>query len=248
MFKRILVIAFVGCVFAATSALHAQDQTYFTYVSQWAAPRSDWADFAKQAKDDEAAMQKLVADGTIIDWGSTAVRVHDESGYTHADWFTATSRANLLKALEEITGSSTAPAFAAATKHSDLFLRTLAHGGKAASGATGYLRVALYQARPGAGSAFESQFKAILKPMLDQDVENGTLLMYNFDEEDIHSDAPGAYNLAMLFPDGAALDKFYTELAAKEKQDPSAEEVFANLTVEKEHRDTLSRVLAYQHK
>src|SRR5437868_7985673 len=161
MFKRFLVIACMGCAAMLSpvwlSAQTAtQDQSYFTYVSQWAVPRAEWANFEKQEKDDDALMQKLVADGTIIAYGDSTSRVHTEDGYTHADWMTATSRANLLKALEETFKTASNAAFVGTTKHYYLILRTLAHGGKPASGATGYLRVVFWQARPGAEDALEA--------------------------------------------------------------------------------------------
>ncbi|HEY6488195.1 MAG: hypothetical protein WCC26_18055 [Terracidiphilus sp.] len=254
MFARFLTTASLGCavVFSSVSLsipARAQDQSYFTYVSEWAVPRAEWANFEKQDKQDDATMQKLVADGTLVSWGDTITRVHEDGGYTHAEWFTATSRANLLKTLELISGSaSTTPALISATKHEDNFLHTILHGGKTSNGATGYLRVVYWQAKPGAAEALEAHVKTVLKPMLDQDVANGTLLMYNFDAQEIHTYAPGGYNLALLFADGASIDKFYSELEAAEKQNPSAGDILDNLTVEKEHRDTLSWVSAYQHK
>lgn len=253
MFMRIITVASLGCAVlfspvGASAQASGQDQTYFTYVAQWGVPRGDWAAFEKAEKDDNATMQKLVADGTIIAWGDEAARVHTEDGFTHADWFTATSRANLLKALEQLMGNSTAPAFQAVTKHADLFLHTLAHNGKAATNGTGYLRVAFWQVKPGEGDALEGHFRSALKPTLDRDVENGTLLMYNFDTEDIHTAEPGGYNLAMLFPDGAAIDKFYDDLKAAGKDNPAVEEILDSLMVAKAHRDTFGRVTAYAHK
>ena len=161
---------------------------------------------------------------------------------------TATSRANLLKALEETFKTASNAAFVGTTKHYDLFLRTIAHGGKPASGATGYLRVVFWQARPGAEDALEAHIMAAIRPTLDKDVANGTLLMYNFDKEDIHTNASGGYNLAMLFPDGAAMDKFFAELAAAEKQNSGTGDILDKLTEAKEHRDMLGRVTAYGHK
>lgn len=226
----------------------AQEQSYYTYVSFWAVPRSDWAAFDKQEKALAPTMEKLVSDGTIIDWGDGAMRVHQEDGYTHADFFSASSRANLLKALEIIWASSTNAAFAATTKHRDVFHRTIAHGGNTASGATGYIRVTMWQARPGEASALEAFVIKEIKPMLDKDVENGTILMYNFDEEDIHTGPPGSYDLAVMFPNGEAIDKFFAEIAAEGKANPEIEKVLDSLTVEKAHRDSLSRITAYEHK
>lgn len=253
MFVRFVSIASVGCAMALSPIWVAaqaanQEQSYYTYVSQWQVPRADWAAFEKQEKVDDGLMQKLVSDGTIIDWGDEAARVHTPEGYTHADWFTATSRADLLKALEQLYADATNSAFVATTKHADLFLHTIAHGGKSTSNSTGYLRVTFWQAKPGEGDALEHYVLSQVKPVLDKDIENGTLLMYNFDEEDVHTDAPGGYNLALLFPDGASFDKFFDELMASGKQNPGVAQVLDSLSVEKEHRDDFGRVTAYQHK
>jgi len=253
MFKRLLtLVSLAGTGILSLAFLPgpaaAQDQGYFTYVSRWAVPRGDWAAFEKEEKSSDATMQKLVADGTIIAWGDEAIRVHQEDGYTHAEWFTATSRANVLKALEVEMASATNAAFVATTKHMDLLLNTLAHGGKTASGATGYMTVTFWQAKPGAESALEGYVAKSVKPVLDDAVANGTILMYNFDKQDFHTQPPGGYNLAILFPDAEAMDKFFAGLAAAGKQDPTVSEVLDSLTVAKAHRDNLGRVTAYEHK
>jgi hypothetical protein len=253
MYRRLLTAVLLACAVGLSACfLRAQtgpqDQGYYTYVSHWAVPRSDWAAFEQQEKSTEAIMRKLVGDGTIVAWGILAERVHQEDGYTHSDFFTATSRANLLKALETVWGSATSSGFVAATKHFDEFLHTIAHGGNPVSNATGYLRVTEWQARPGADHALQGYVLNQIKPVLDKDVANGTILMYNFDEEDVHSHPPGLYALAIFFPDGAAIDKFFAEIAAAGKQDPTVGEVIDNLTVAKAHRDSFNRLIAFEHK
>ena len=253
MFKRLLTLVslagtgILSLAFLAAPAV-AQDQGYFTYVSFWAVPRNDWAAFEKQEKSSDATMQRLVAEGTLVAWGDEAARVHQEDGYTHAEWFTATNRANLLKALEVEWASATNAAYVATTKHSDLLLHTLYHGGKTASGATGYIRVTYWHAKPGAEGALEGYVAKSIKPVLDDAAAKGTILMYNFDKQDIHTEPPGSYNLAIIFPDAEAMDKFFTDLAAAGKQDPTVGEVLESLTVSKDHRDNLGRVTAYEHK
>jgi hypothetical protein len=242
----VLAIA-LGLSFLALPAA-AQDQGYFTYVSVWAVPRSNWAAFEKQEQASIPAQQKLISDGTLVDWGNAAARVHQEDGYTHAEWFTANSRAGLLKALEIQWTGATNAAFVGTTKHYDLFLHTMAHGGKTSSGATGYIRVASWKAKPGQEEAFEAHVMKYIKPMLDAGVENGTILMYNFDKEDIHTDEPGFYNLAVVYPNGEALDKFFTDLTAADKENPAIGQVVDSLTVAERHRDSFSRVTAFQHK
>lgn len=242
------VIVPVASVFLLPQPAAAQDQTYYTYVSEFAVPRTAWTTCNKQENTDNPIYQALVADGTIVDWGNLETRVHQLDGYTHADFMTATSRANLLKALEKLWTTATNPCYSAAIKHQDSLLTTFAHGGKTVSNATGYLRVAFYQAKPGQTDAVRDLLLKKVKPMLDAEISDGTLLMYNVDVEDVHTSVPGAYHIALLFPDGAAMDKFYSDLDSSSKSDPTVLQAFDALTIAKEHHDLLSRVTSFQHK
>jgi hypothetical protein len=253
MLKRFLtvpgvVFAFVVALALAAPSAQAQDQTYYTYVSEWAVPRAQWAAFEKERDQSNSVMQRMVADGTLVAWGNAAAYVHTEDGYTHADWFTATSRANVLKVLEAVRPTATGGAFTSVTKHEDVLLHTLAHGGKTSSGSTGYLRVTFWQAKPGEGDALQAHFKKAIQPLLDTMVADGTILMYNFDEEDIHTSKPGGYNLALLFPTGDAIDKFFAALEDSEKSNPAVGQVIDALTVSEEHRDSFDKVTSYEHK
>jgi hypothetical protein len=253
MLKRtciVLVFAFalaLGTALVATP-IGAQDQTYYTYVSEWNVPRSQWGAFEKERDQQNAALQHLVADGTIIAWGSDANYVHTEDGYTHEDFFVATSRAGILKVLETLRPPATGGTYNSVTKHRDFFMHTIAHSGKTSSGTTGYVRVASWQAKPGEGDAFVDHIKKYVLPMLDAEVADGTVVMYNFDAEDIHSDPPGAYFLAVVYPSGEAMDKAYARLAASSKENPAVGEVISNITVTEAHRDSLGKISAYQHK
>lgn len=245
-----LVSALAAGMLLTPKAAVAQDQgqTYYTYVSEWAVPRAQWAAFEKQDESSVANMKKNVADGLLVAWGNETTRVHTSDGFTHAEWFTATSRENLLKVLEEQWTGATNASYVAATKHADLFLHTIAHGGKAGASGTGYLRVASYQAKPGAEDALQDLLMGKVKAFLDSEAAKGNVTLYNIDVEDIHSDAPGGYDLAMLFPDGAAMDRFYADFDAIGKSDPTVGVAFGSLTVSKDHRDDLGRVTAYQNK
>jgi len=245
-----LAIALVAGMLLMPKPAAAQDQgqTYFTYVSQWAVPRAQWAAFAKQDESSVAQMKKDVADGLLVAWGNETVRVHTSDGFTHAEWFTATSRENLLKVLEGQWNGATNASYVAATRHADLFLHTIAHGGKAGASGTGYLRVASYQAKPGDEEALEGLLMGKVKAFIESEVSKGNVTLYNIDEEDIHTDMPGNYDLAMIFPDGAAMDRFYADFDAIGKSDPTVGVAFSSLTSAKDHRDDFGRVTAYENK
>ncbi len=90
----------------------------------------------------------------------------------------------------------------------------------------------------------EPQRKAqhLVLATLDSEVADGTILMYNFDAEDIHTDAPGGYALAIIYPTAEAWDEAATRLQAASKENPALGQVIANLTVGEAHRDELGKV------
>ncbi len=253
MIKRSFTILGVVCALVisalvAAAPAQAQEQTHYTYVSFWALPRAQWNDFEKAQAQTYSVLERLVTDGTLVAWGSGAALVHTEGGYTHADWFVSNSQAGITKTLESLQSSSRTQALANATKHMDLFLHTIAHGGKTARTTSGYLRVAFWQAKPGRGDNVEQFFKKYAQPDLDAGVADGSVLMYNFDTEQIHTDAPGGYDLAVVYANGDGLDKSAATLAAHAKDNPAAGEGFGAMLETQAHRDDLTRILAFQHK
>jgi hypothetical protein len=252
MLKRTCVALVLAFALALSMALiatptGAQDQGYYTFVSEWNVPRGQWGAFAKEHDQRNAALQHLIADGTIIAWGSDENYVHTEDGYTHEDFFIATSRAGILKTLETLRPLGAGGTFNAVTKHRDYFMHTLAHGGKTASATTGFVRVGYWMSKPGEGDAFVEHIRKYILPMLDADIADGTVTMYNLDTQDIHTDAQGSYTLAVVYPGGEAMDRAYARLAAT-KDNPAVAEVISNITVSDAHRDGLGKILAYQHK
>ena len=82
MSKRVLILL-AGLVFVllaplAASAQQQEEPPTFTFVSEWAVPRAQWADWiAYTDKNLKPIFDKLLADGTIISWGTYVTIVHD---------------------------------------------------------------------------------------------------------------------------------------------------------------------------
>jgi hypothetical protein len=253
MFKRVvfglaMLCALVLASLVVAAPAQAQEQTHYTFVSYWAVPRAQWADFEKSEEQTTSVLEHLVADGTLVAWGTSAALVHTEDGYTHASWFVSTTQAGLTKTLEALRTASRAAALANTTKHMDFMLHSIAHGGKTGRATSGIIRVSFYRAKPGRGDDVEAFFKKYIQPDLDAGVADGSILMYNFDSQQIHTDAPGGYNLAVVYASGDGLDKGSAILAAHSKENPAAGQGFASMLEIEAHRDSLGRVLAYQHK
>jgi hypothetical protein len=248
-FIRVAVVCGLALAsFVVAASTPAQEQTHYTFVSYWAVPRAQWADFEKAQEQTAPLLEHLVADGTLVAWGSSAALVHSEDGYTHASWFVSTTQSGLTKTLEALRTASRAQALAGTTKHQDFMLHSIAHGGKTVRATSGIIRVSFWRAKAGRGDDVESFFKKYIQPDLDAGVADGSILMYNFDSETIHTDAPGGYNLAVVYASGDGLDKASALLAAHAKESPAVGEGFASMLVTEAHRDSLGRVLAYQHK
>jgi hypothetical protein len=255
MKKRFLCIFALCCLtfaalFAAAPAAQAQQQEkpLYTYVASWGVPRAQWGDIESSfEKLDRPILEKLVADGTLVSWGSSAVVVHQSDGITHHDWFQATSVENILKTLAALSKSAEPPVFAN-SKHFDVLLRTVVHGGKTATINSGFLIVAFWRPKRGDGDAWLELFNRDYKPWLDESVANGSVTMYNVDEELIHTDAPGQFNIAVVVPDAASVDKFYAGIAAMVQKNPSVVPAIHGLVIGDAHRDMMGRVLAYQHR
>jgi len=195
-----------------------------------------------------SVLEKQVANGTLVAWGTSAMLVHTEEGYTHASWFVSTTQAGLTKTLEALRTASRAQALATATKHEDHMLHSIGHGGKTGRATSGVIRVAFWQAKPGRDEDIENFFKKYIQPDLDAGVADGSILMYNFDSQAIHSGAPGGFNLAVVYANDDGLDKNTAQLAAHAKENPAAGEAFGSMMELGAHRDSLGRVLAFQHK
>jgi hypothetical protein len=248
-FIRVAVVcALAIALFVVAAPAQSPEQTHYTFVSYWAVPRAQWTDFEKSQDQTNSVLERLVAVGTLVAWGASAALVHTEDGYTHANWFVSTTQSGLTKTLEALRSASRSQALASTTKHMYIMLHSIAHGGKTARATSGIIRVSMWRAKPGLGDDVEQFFKKYLQPDLDAGVADGSILMYNFDSQAIHTDAPGAYNLAVVYANGNGLDKNTAMLAAHAKENPAAREGFEAMLDISAHCDSLGKVLAYQHK
>ena len=128
----------------------------YTYISEWAVPRAQWAEMVKVDEQDRSLMDKLVADGTLTGYGAYTNLIHQEGEPTHGTWFTATSEGNLLKALEAVyaqPGTTTAPV-QGASKHWDYMLVGRVYNQRPGKSEGGYLAGDQWDVKPGEMRAY----------------------------------------------------------------------------------------------
>jgi hypothetical protein len=205
--------------------------------------RADWPAYEKTTAADKQLFDKMVADGTIVSYGTFKNLVHQEGAPTHGDWWSATSMANLMKALSALMAAATTGdqnKVLAASKHWDSILSTRTYGYHPGSYDNTFLRVGEYKAKAGEGDALEKAIKAYLVPTLDKMLADGTIHFYAVDREAIHTSDPGSVDVAVITNGADGLDKFYAALDAAGKATPLGPMAFSSTTDSASHRDILA--------
>jgi hypothetical protein len=234
---------------ARAQAATEEKPVLYTYVSEWAVPRAMWADYQKIEATGTAAMDKLVADGTIVSYGSFSVLNHQEGLPTHGSWFSAHSMANLMKVLEGLRSGpdATGPVFAS-SKHWDLIVESRDYNAHSGSFKNGYLRVGDWKFKAGADDPGGKIMKATMVAMLEKLLADGALHSYQIDEEVVHSSDPGAFFVAIVTNGAEGLDKFNAAIEESGKKNPAGMAGFESLLDTQGHRDMLAHVDTMTHK
>jgi hypothetical protein len=253
MAKRILQgMALLGaalCVAAGgrQARVHADaaDQGVYTYAALWGVPRGQWGEIEKFYKSAVPTLEKLTASGTLTGWGNARVFVHDETGITHESWITATSFANITRALDAVRTAVPQPAAFATSKHVDELLRATTHGEKLGASGTGLLWVARYEVRPAQMEEIATLFETGIKPLFDEQMAAGTILSYALNYQAVHTGPAGGVSIAYLLPDATAVDKFQAALAAYQGLHPEVGRAMEGTMEYAAHRDFVYEVMNF---
>jgi len=219
----------------------------YTYVGFWNIPRAQWADMEKQTAANQKNMEKALADGTVVGYGSDVNLIHQADGFTHDSWWSSMSMAGLLNVLDQAykSGSATSPIFVSATKHSDGMFVSRYYNWHAGSWKDAYTRTGYYKLKPDApDDAVETLSKNLFVPLLEKLLADGTIHEYEIDTEAIHTEAPGAFWMDVIVANGEGLDKFNAAVREAVKSSPLAGPAMGSMVDFTSHRDYLSRTNA----
>jgi hypothetical protein len=246
VFKRVLGVSLLVLLALGLVPARAEEggqPAVYTYVAEWAVPREQWRDYAKATADEKVALDKLVADGTLIGYGDFSVLLHQEGRPTHGSWFTATSRAGLLNALDAIykLPQVTFPVMAA-SKHWDFLNVSRMYGMKSGKTQGGYLGGANFKVKPGSMSTFMDISKKHVVPIMEKLKNDGVVNLYSIETEDFHSEAPGTVTFVYVTVDAAGIDKVGDAVDAVFANHPEVEASFRSSVEPQGHNDFLGRV------
>lgn len=246
MLKTVLAVCTLVLVAMGAAPAGAQEGSQpalYTYVAEWAVPREQWRDYAKATADEKVVLDKLVADGTLVGYGDFSILLHQEGRPTHGSWFTATSRAGLLNALEAMykLPQVTFPVMAA-SKHWDFLMTSRTYGMKSGKFQGGYLGGGNFKVKPGSMTTFMEISKKHVVPIMEKLKNEGVVNLYSIETEDFHSEAPGTVTFVYVTADAAGIDKVGDAIDAEFAKNPELESSFRSAVDPQGHNDFLGRV------
>ena len=196
---------------AALTAVKAKPPVY-RYEAYWVFPPARSPDVDKiSAAANQKVLAPALADGGLVGYGDDKNLVSSREGFTHSNWWQATSLPGVLKlidAFDKRDGSSS-PQLASATEHWGRLYGSRYYNWKAGSwkGAYGY-RFA-YNVKPGvAPRDVAEMLSTFYVPILEKQLADGIIVEYEIDSEYVHSaDSPGQVIVSLVAPSAEDLDK-----------------------------------------
>jgi hypothetical protein len=214
----------------------------FSYVANWQIPPEHWRDVAKIDATDNAIFQAALGDGTIVGYGSDVNMVHTPEGESNDTWWSSMSMAGLLKVLDKLRGLdfASSPHSLSPTKHWDMVLVSHYYNWKPGAYTGAYVNVAMYQLKPTADDdAVSTLSKAVVVPMLEKLLADGTILEYEVDTEAIHTDAPGLFAIVYVTPQPEGIDTVRAAIRGSGRDNPLIGAAFDSFVDYSQHRDEL---------
>ena len=232
---------------AAQTAEVKEKAPMYSYVSNWTYPRARWADVEKSNAANEKVMEKAMASGALVGYGSDAYLVHENDSPTHDDWFSSMSMAGLLNTLDEVykAGGAMTPLLMSATKHSDSVWVSRYYNWRSGSWKGAYTRTAVYKLKAGAPTdAVEMLSKNVYVPILEKLLADGALVEYEVDVQAVHTESPDLFAIDIIAPTAEGLDKWSAAVRDAGRKNPLIGATIEALTDSAGHHDYLSRTTA----
>ncbi len=260
---RSVFVLLVVCLAMPILATAQDQQTVYTYVAEWQVDRAHWSDFAQMVeKRDKPVLDRLMDDGTIIEYGFDETVVHSEDGYTHSMWWVSPKVGNLekvLTAFEESANTSDMSyademkAIAASVKrHQDAILSSIDYNTKAGSHPGSYFLLTALTVKEGQNARFNEVYKSFFVPLYRELMDQGQVLGYGMDQEWIHQ-APVNTRYVWVVVSGpdaitAMEDAFNAKMEGMDSTSRAGIRAIFDQITEPNHRDSMTRLIYSQMK
>jgi len=251
-FRTILAVLwpvlFVMIAAPVKAQMGAEKPPIYTYVAQWSIPRAQWGDVTKMLQSNTAALDRLVADGTLESYGQYETAVHDPKGPTHGNWFQSSSMAGIFKALDTLQGNTASNAQLLGTgPHEDLLLVSRDYDAHSGSFKNSILRGISVEVKPGMEQQFHEAFDRIIRPVLEKMTADGAVHAWSYHNEWIVKN-PGRVTIVFIANGPEGLDRYIAAINDLFAKNPDAVGPLIAATAPDSRRDFLLRVTAMRQK
>jgi len=232
---------------AAPAIAQGEAPDPFTYVAEWSIARDQWQGYSEWGiKNTKPILERLAADGTLLDWGFFETYIHTPDQITHGIWWSSATFAGIEKTRIELLKAPFHPA-AAAGMHRDWLLRAQKRGVRSGNVSGGFLYVNNQIVKPGQGREWTDLWEKNSKPVLDDLVAKGAVAGYLVQTEDVHTEANNLRMVVTISTSAAAEDQIEAAFAAANAKRSEAEREMMwqknrEMTDSLAHRDYMARV------
>ncbi len=215
----------------------------YSYVANWQVARVNWAEMEKSSASVQSALQKALADGAIVGFGSDTNLVHARDLDTHDVWWSSMSMAGIVKALDAARGAADADSAALNTaKHWDDVYVSRYYNWKSGSYKDAYSEASIYQLKDDApDSVLDDLSQHMIAPLMEKLLADGTILEYEIDTQAVHTDDPGTFIIVYITPKPEGLDTVDAAIRETVKMHPLGLQAFGSVVVDSAHRDELMK-------
>jgi basic membrane lipoprotein Med (substrate-binding protein (PBP1-ABC) superfamily) len=247
--KVSILICTAAALVAVALPLSAQTEVkekppMYSYVSNWAIPRAQWAEMDKSYAADLPILDKALAAGSLIGYGDDQILLHQSDGETHDDWWSSMSMAGLMNVLDQFykSGNSTSSVLDSATKHWDNIYVSRYYDWKPGTWKGLYGHGSMYRLKADApDDAVALISKSVVGPLMEKLLADGTIYEWEIDTEVIHTEAPGMFMVYYLCSNAECLDKVNAALRETAKANPLRGPAMGSMIDYTTHRDVLLR-------
>ena len=187
------------------AAIPKEKPSLYRYESSWAFLPAHWGDVDK---DNATGNQKVLAPalpgGTLVVYGDGENLVNPGEGFTHDNWWQATSWAGVTKVPEALHKGG------GSTKHWSPLYVSRFYNWKAGSWKGAYEYRRAYKLKPDADALNGiPALSSFYVPLLEELLADGTIVEYEIDRPLVNSnESAGEFDFVFVAPNGEARDKF----------------------------------------
>jgi hypothetical protein len=195
------------------AAAPKQKPPLYRYESYSAFPPAHWGDVDKDnATGNQKMLAPALADGTLLGYGDGENLVQPEGGFTHVNWWQASSWAGLAKVPDAFHkgGGSSSPLLVSSTQHWSQVYVSKFYNWKAGSWKGAYENRITYKLKPDAnpGDAIRA-LGSFWVPLFEKLLADGTIVEYEIDRSLVNStESAGEMVFVYVTPNAEGRDKY----------------------------------------